>query len=100
MLRTESVDRSGEIEVERFKTEIWIVAVAYWESDNTEYEYQIEVSSDDIHWKAVASQRQTGQEMGMDEFHETGIRYVRIVVTDVSKGLPSFYVVKVFGKEM
>ncbi|MDQ0874786.1 beta-galactosidase [Paenibacillus sp. V4I3] len=72
----------------------------YWESDNTEYEYQVEVSSDDIHWKAVASQRQTGQEMGMDEFHESGIRYLRIVVTDVSKGLPSFYVVKVFGKEM
>ena len=38
--------------------------------------------------------------MGMDEFHETGIRYLRIVVTDVSKGLPSFYVVKVFGKDM
>ncbi|MDQ0898019.1 hypothetical protein [Paenibacillus sp. V4I7] len=60
----------------------------------------LEIMTCRIHWKAVASQRQTGQEMGMDEFHETGIRYLRIVVTDVSKGLPSFYVVKVFGKDM
>lgn len=67
----------------------------YWESDNTVYEYQVEVSSDDIFWKTVASRKQTGQDEGVDEFHETGIRYVRIVVSHVSKGLPSFYVVKV-----
>ncbi|MFD0698088.1 sugar-binding domain-containing protein [Paenibacillus sp. GCM10027628] len=72
----------------------------YWESDNTVYEYQVEVSSDDIHWKTVASQRQTGQEAGLDEYHETGIRFVRIIVSDVSKGLPSFYVVMIFGKAM
>ncbi|MFC5471194.1 sugar-binding domain-containing protein [Cohnella suwonensis] len=72
----------------------------FWESDNTVYDYRVEVSADDISWKTVASRKQTGQDEGVDEFHETGIRYVRIVVNPVSKGMPSFYVVKVFGKEM
>lgn len=70
----------------------------YWESDNTMYDYQVDVSTDDIQWKTVSSQRATGQEAVLDEFHEIGIRYVRVVVNYVSKGLPSFYVVNVFGK--
>ncbi|WP_419873741.1 discoidin domain-containing protein [Candidatus Pristimantibacillus sp. PTI5] len=86
------VDLEGHYELDGTKI--------YWESDNTLYDYLVEVSSDDVLWKTVAARKQTGQDEGVDEFHESAIRYVRVVVKNVSKGLPGFYVVKVFGKVM